>query len=203
MTTITTLLWDLGGVCLSDAWGYEQRQLLARQFALDFAAFEQRHRLLADALDCGVITFDAYLAWTLFQQRRPFSAADVLHSIYASMTPIESTLRIVAALRASGRYLLVTANNESRELHEYRVARFGLSTLFQVFFCSCYLGLKKPDWLYYQRILEMLQRPATACLLIDNQLRNVEAARLVGMAAVHVSAAMDLPRALEDAGIEL
>ena len=44
MTEITTLFFDIGGVCLSNGWDHEQRQQISSRFNFDYAAFDARHR---------------------------------------------------------------------------------------------------------------------------------------------------------------
>ncbi|MDQ2997929.1 MAG: HAD family hydrolase, partial [Chloroflexota bacterium] len=145
MSTITTIFFDIGGVCLSNGWDHEQRQALAQQLGFDYPSFDSRHRQVIDSLERRLLTLDEYLHWTLFYELRPFSAEQVIDAIQQLSTPFDETLAIVRALRASGKYLLATVNNESRELNEYRIARFGLRELFNAFFSSCYLGLLKPQ----------------------------------------------------------
>lgn len=43
---ITTLFLDIGGVLMSDGWGYEFRQLAAEKFHLDLAEMEHRHKIM-------------------------------------------------------------------------------------------------------------------------------------------------------------
>ena len=141
MSTITTIFFDIGGVCLGNGWDHEQRQALAQQLGFDYPAFDSRHRQVIDSLERGQLTLEEYLRWTLFYEPRPFTVELVIDAIQQLSTPFDETLAIVRALRDSGKYLLATINNESRELNEYRIKRFGLRDLFSAFFSSCYLGL--------------------------------------------------------------
>ena len=81
MAAITTIFFDLGGVCLSNGWDHEQRQELARQFGFDYEAFDSRHGQVIDALERGQLTLAEYLQWTLFYEPRTFQPADVVHAI--------------------------------------------------------------------------------------------------------------------------
>jgi len=201
MGAITTLFFDIGGVCLSNGWDHEQRQALAKKLGFDYEAFDSRHRQVIDSLERGQLTLDEYLQWTLFYEPRPFTPTDVVHEIQELTTPFTETLEIVKALRRSGRYLLATINNESRELNEYRIQRFELSDLFIAFFTSCYLGLLKPQPEHYRRAMQITQRTPGECLYIDDRPMNVEVARILGMHPIQFKDAGQLEADLRAAGV--
>lgn len=50
---------------------------------------------------------------------------------------------------------------------------------------SCEIGVKKPQEEAYRILLEKLCLLPSECLFIDDQLKNVEAARAVGIPAIH------------------
>ncbi len=203
MSAITTLFFDIGGVCLSNGWDHEQRHVIAEQFGFDYEAFDSRHRQIVDSLERGFLTLDDYLKWTLFYEPRSFTSADVRAAIEQLSTPMGATLELVRKLCESGRYQLMTINNESRELNEYRIERFGLRDMFSAFFTSCYLGLLKPQPEHYNRALQISQRHVDECLYIDDRPMNVEVARILGMHTIHFTDAEQLERDLRDAGVEL
>ncbi len=132
--TISTILFDIGGVMLSNGWDHEQRQVIARQFGFDYDAFDSRHRQVVDTLERGQLSLEEYLNWTIFYETRSFTAPEVVDAIKGLSTAHPDTIEIVKSLHTSHRYILATLNNESRELNEYRVAHFGLRPLFSAFF---------------------------------------------------------------------
>jgi len=201
MAAITTIFFDIGGVCLSNGWDHEQRQLVARTFGFDYDAFDSRHRQVVDTLERGQLTLDEYLQWTLFYEPRHFTHAEVVTTIKQISTPIAETLELIRTLQATNRYLLATINNESRELNEYRIERFELRALFRAFFSSCYLGLLKPQPEHYRRALQITQRTPDECLYVDDRPMNVEVARILGMHPVHFSNAAQLEADLRAAGV--
>jgi putative hydrolase of the HAD superfamily len=203
MTSITTLFFDLGGVCISNGWDHEQRQMVAKKFGFDYETFDSRHRQVVDALERGQLTLDDYLKWTIFYQPRLFTPEEVVHEIQQLSTAFSETLHLVQAVQQTGRYLLATINNESRELNEYRIEQFGLRKLFTAFFTSCYLGLTKPQPEHYRRALQITQRAPDECLYIDDRPMNVEVAGILGMHAVRFTDAAQLEAALRTAGVVL
>jgi putative hydrolase of the HAD superfamily len=201
MPEITTLFFDLGGVCMSNGWDHEQRQAVATKLGIDYEAFDSRHRQVIDSLERGQISLVDYLNWTLFYEPRPFSVTDVIREIELLSAPFDDTLMIVQALRDRSSCLLATINNESRELNEYRIERFGLRQLFSAFFTSCYLGLLKPQPEHYRRALQITQRRPDECLYVDDRPMNVEVARILGMHPIHFSGAAQLEAELRAAGV--
>ncbi len=201
--TINTILFDIGGVMLSNGWDHEQRRVIADQFGFDYDAFDARHRQVVDTLERGHLTLDDYLHWTIFYEPRSYSVADVTRAIEACSTANDATIEIVKALHASGKYLLVTLNNESRELNEYRIEHFGLRPLFSAFFTSCYLDLIKPQPQHYQRALQILQRDPSECLFVDDRPMNVEVAAILGLHTIRYESPEQLAAALRDHDIHL
>jgi putative hydrolase of the HAD superfamily len=201
MSPITTLFFDLGGVCLSNGWDREQRRAVTDKYGFDYDTFDRRHRQVVDALERGQLTLHEYLQWTIFYEPRPFTIDDITTEIMQLSTPFPQTLAIVQTLRRTGKYLLATLNNESRELNEYRIARFELCDLFSAFFTSCYLGLIKPQPDTYRRALQITQRRPAECVFVDDRPMNVEVAAILGMHPVQFSSAAQLEDDLRAVGV--
>lgn len=201
MKDCTAIFFDLGGVCLSNGWDREQRRAVAEQFGFDYDTFDRRHRQVIDALERGQLSLRDYLQWTILYEARPFTIDEIITAVEQLSSPFPDTLEIVRALQASGNYLLATINNESRELNEYRIHRFGLKGLFSAFFSSCYLGLLKPQPDHYRRALQITQRVAEECVYIDDRPMNVEVACILGMRAIEFQSASQLEADLRKAGI--
>jgi putative hydrolase of the HAD superfamily len=198
---ITTLFFDIGGVCLSNGWDHEQRQLIAERFSFEYDAFDARHRQVVDSLERGQLSLDEYLSWTVFYEARSFGIADLVHAIQDISSPMQDTLELVRTIASAGKYRLMTINNESRELNEFRIEHFGLRDLFSAFFTSCYLGIVKPHPDAYRRAMEISQRRPDECLFVDDRPMNVEVARILGMSAIHFKDADQLSVQLEGAGV--
>ena len=63
--------------------------------------------------------------------------------------------------------------------------RFPLIDLFEVIIDATHTNILKPDPRAYSLCLEALQLPASACVFVDDQLKNVEGALACGIPAVH------------------
>lgn len=202
MGGISTILWDVGGVLLTNAWDRQQRDAVVERFGLDRADFELRHSEVAEAWERDEVSADEYLRRTIFTQPRAFSQAAFMDAIRAESTVLpDSGLGILRRLAASDEYVLATVNNESRAMNEYRLAKFGLPDLFSAFFTSCYLGVRKPDRRIYQIALDVLRRDPEEVIFIDDRPENVAAAVSLGIHGIRYQGSAPLSEALGRLGI--
>jgi putative hydrolase of the HAD superfamily len=203
VTEITTVLWDLGGVLLTNGWDRESRRRAAEEFHLDWEEFEDRHELLLSAFETGKVSLAEYLHRTVFYRERPFTSAEFEEFFYAQSQLLPESLAVLGELAASGRYLNAALNNESLELNEYRVKRFHLSDYFDAFFSSCYLGCRKPDPRIYQLALYITQSAPEQCVFVDDRGLNLECARELGMRTIRFQNAAQLRADLASEGVQI
>jgi putative hydrolase of the HAD superfamily len=64
-------------------------------------------------------------------------------------------------------------------------ARFPLIHLFDVIIDATYTKILKPDPRAYQMCLDALGLPAASCVFVDDQMKNVNGARALGIPTVH------------------
>lgn len=189
MSKFSTVLWDIGGVLLTNGWDHNERKTIFDAFGLseeDRADFEQRHAVENDPWEKGTIDFDQYLDRTLFTKPRPFTPEAVRQAIEAESQLIPNTaMPVLKELHTRGQVRMGQLNNESRELNDMRLERFGLKQYLSTFFCSGYVGLRKPDPAIYRLALEVLQVPASETIFIDDREKNADAARSLGIHAIH------------------
>lgn len=202
MNGISTILWDVGGVLLTNGWDRRQREAVLPRFGLDEAEFERRHAQVADAWEKGEITADQYLVHTVFFEPRNFTQSDFIDAMRSqSQVLADSGIGILRQLAASEEYVLATVNNESRALNEFRLARFELTGEFDAFFSSCYLGLRKPDRKIYQVVLDVLYRDPEEVVFIDDRAENVAAAASLGIHAIRYEGSAQLADELARLGV--
>jgi len=204
MDEISTILWDVGGVLLTNAWDRQQREVVVARFGLDDAEFERRHADVDLAWERDEIDVDEYLRQTVFYQARNFTPAEFLEAMRAESALLaDSGMGILRKLAASEEYALATVNNESRAMNEYRLAQFGLLDEFDAFFSSCYLGLRKPDPRIYRLALDVLQRDPEEAVFIDDRAENVAAAATLGIRAIRYQGSAQLAETLAQLGVVL
>ena len=124
--TITHVFFDIGGVLGTNGWDQEQRAAAVRHFGLDGAELEDRHAEAIATLEQGRMAFDEYLRCTVFYRPRPFELDEFKAHMLAQSAPFPETIELARALARSGRYWLMTINNESAELNHHRLQQFGL-----------------------------------------------------------------------------
>jgi putative hydrolase of the HAD superfamily len=202
MARITAIASDVGGVLGTNGWDRQARQKAAEEFKIDWLEFEDRHELVVTALELGQLTLDEYLMRTVFYRPRDFTREQFRATMFAQSKPFAEALAVFTRLAGSQKYLLATLNNESLELNLHRIELFGLRKIFDVFFSSCFLGLKKPDSGIYEMVLRLSQRPAEECLFIDDRELNLECASRSGMQTLHCKDPLKLEAALRDRGLE-
>jgi putative hydrolase of the HAD superfamily len=202
MFPFDVILFDVGGVLLTNGWDQRERTAVIEHFHLDLAAFEARHPAPYDAWERGAIPMTAYLDATVFYEPREFSRDEFFALILTQSKLLpDGALGILEELAASDKCLLGALNNEARESNEYRFDHFGLRRLFKVALSSCYLGLRKPEPAIYRRALEILGRSAERVLFIDDREENVAGAITAGMKAIRFEGAEALRRELVSFGV--
>jgi putative hydrolase of the HAD superfamily len=76
MLPFDVILFDVGGVLLTNGWDYRERAAAVERFGLDAAAFEARHLAAYDAWERSAISGKTYLNETVFYEPREFSRGD-------------------------------------------------------------------------------------------------------------------------------
>jgi putative hydrolase of the HAD superfamily len=198
MFPFDVILFDIGGVLLTNGWDHRERAAVLDQFDLDKTEFEKRHPAANDPWERDLISAEAYLDETVFHEPRSFSHEDFLGAIFAQSVELPNgALGIVRELAASGRYMLGCLNNEAREPNEYRFRTFGLRPYFDVALSSCYVGLRKPKPEIYRRAVDIIGKPPARILFIDDRPENAAGGAAAGMKSIWFKGADTLRRDLE------
>ena len=201
MFTIRALFWDVGGVLLTNAWDHTQRTQALKHFQLDEEEFRDRHEMVVSSFERGKITLDEYLDRTVFYRPRPFAREAFVQYLHSLSQLFPEVLQFAQALADSGKYLMGTINNESRELNHYRMEKFGLRKIFRMFFSSCFVGLRKPEEGIYRLALDVTQIPAEECCFIDDRSLNLECAARLGMHTIEMKNLEELKADLQKFGV--
>ncbi len=201
MARIKALFWDVGGVLLTNAWDRSQREAALEHFKLDEKEFSARHEMVVSSFERGKIGLDEYLDRTIFYRSRPFSRDEFKQYIFSLSQPNNEALAFAQQLAASGKYLMGTINNESRDLNLYRIEKFGLRAIFSLFVSSCFVGLRKPEPDIYRLALDITQKAPEECCFIDDRSINLEAAKRLGMHTVRMDNVPQLREELRKLGV--
>jgi putative hydrolase of the HAD superfamily len=202
MFPFDVILFDVGGVLLTNGWDTGERALAIQHFHLDPAAFEARHRAAYPTWERGACSLSTYLDATVFNEPRSFTQDEFFAFMRAQSKVLpDSALGTLQELAASNKCMIGALNNEARETNKYRFETFGLFNYLKVALSSCYLGLRKPDAEIYQTALDILGRPANRILFIDDRIENVEAAVKAGMQAIRFEGERGLRMELAKLGV--
>ncbi len=201
MAKVSLLLWDVGGVLLTNAWDHAERRAAAAEFHLDPLELERRHAEVDAAFEAGQMDLAGYLSATVFYSPRSFTPDAFYRAMQRGSQGYEPALACARSLRAGGQYVMAALNNESRKLNEFRATKFHLCDIFHLFLSSCYTGRRKPDPGAYQYALQVTQRTPDEALFLDDRRENVEAADRLGLRTLWVRDPARLPEELAAQGI--
>jgi putative hydrolase of the HAD superfamily len=157
--------------------------------------------MVVSSFERGKITLDEYLDRTVFYRERPFTHRAFRDYMFSLSQPFPEVLEFAQGLAESGKYFMGTINNESRELNDYRINKFGLRKIFRVFVSSCFVGLRKPEEDIYRLALEITQIPAAECCFIDDRAVNLESAAKLGMRTIEMKRLEQLREDLGKLGV--
>ena len=199
---IRAIYWDIGGVLLTNGWDHEERARVLAQFAIPREEYESRHEEANDRWEKGELSDDEFLKQTVFFKERSFTPADFLQALRAQSKWLPGGAKnVIAALRQDNGLKMAMLNNESGPLNDYRIATFGLAEYFDAFFCSAYIGMRKPDPRMFRAGAEMLHFRPEECAFVDDRENNCAAAAQVGMHAIQYKGEEQLREALGALGV--
>ena len=129
------------------------------------------------------------------------SLDDCIAARAASMAPIEDCVAMAHAVARNAQVAILTNNGLMVRDHLHTLCP-ALSPLFDGrVFCSAEFGIGKPDPAIFLRSAERLGLSPADILFIDDKAANAEAARAVGMDALHYGGPQALRISLRERGL--
>ncbi|MFZ0310043.1 MAG: HAD family phosphatase [Candidatus Sulfotelmatobacter sp.] len=183
-TAITCLLVDVGGVLLTNGWDHHARRRAAKNFQLPWAEMEERHRLVFETHEEGKLTFEEYLGWVVFYQKRPFTRDQFRRFMLAQSKPYPRMIDLVAQLKIQCGLKVAVVSNESREVNAFRIRKFKLDQFVDTFISSCFVHIRKPDVEIFRLALDIAQAPAQHVVYIENTPMFVQIAEGLGIRSI-------------------
>ncbi len=181
---ITTVFMDIGGVILTNGWDHNMRKLAAWTFDLDYDELNERHHLTFGTYEEGKLSLEQYLDRTIFYRERPFSKDDFRKFMYAQSKPFPDMLLLMRSLKLKYKLKTTAISNEGRELSIYRVQKFRLNSLIDIFISSAFVHFRKPDEDIYRMALDISQASPDEVLYIDDREMFVQVARGMGIRGI-------------------
>ena len=102
---------------------------------------------------------------------------------FDALQPNEPMIELMRELQRDHRMALLT--NNVREWEPLWRSMLPVDEIFELVVDSAFVGCRKPEPEIYEVTLERLGLPAEACVFVDDVAVNCEAARELGIAAVH------------------
>ena len=181
---ITTLFVDVGGVLLTNGWDHHERRRVAKHFNLNWAEMDERHRLVFETHEEDKLSFEEYLAWVVFFEKRPFTRKQFRDCMFSQSKPIPKMIELIAQLKAQHGLKIVVVSNESRAVNAYRIRTFHLERFVDTFISSCFVRMRKPDKNIFRLALDLAQAAPEQAIFIDNTAMFVEIAERFGIHGV-------------------
>ena len=200
---ITTLFLDIGGVLLSNGWGYEFRQRAIQHFQLDADEMEKRHSIMFPTYEEGRVTFDEYLDRVVFYQKRDFTSGQFKDFMFSLTTPDLEMIAFIKKIKSQYGLKIIAVSNEVRELNTYRINTFKLNEIFDFYVSSCYVHLRKPDADIFRLALDGAQVPVNEIVYIDDVQMFVDVAKDLGITSIHHTDYLSTSKALADLGLTI
>jgi putative hydrolase of the HAD superfamily len=141
-------------------------------------------------LEKGNLTEPAFLAQVSEALEPDLGHRPELHRFkevyFEALKPNEPMIELMQVLRARG-YRMALLTNNVREWEPYWRSMLPVDDIFEVVVDSGFVGMRKPEPEIYELTLERLgdEIRASDCLFVDDVEVNIQAARELGMTAVH------------------
>lgn len=197
LSKIKVVFMDIGGVLLTNGWGHESRQKAAEVFGFDYEEMNILHHFIYNVFEIGSITLDEYLDTVVFNVPRKFTKDEFKEFMYHQSNVLPDMLPWVTSWKKQTQLPVFAISNESRELNDYRIAKFNLRQIFDGFFSSCYVGIRKPDPRIFHKAMEIVQVAPQECVYFDDRPMLVAAAKKQGMNAILHETFEDTKKILE------
>ncbi len=181
---ITTLFLDIGGVLLTNGWDHHARRRAARAFELEWGEMEERHQLTFDTYEEGRLSLEGYLGHVVFYQKRSFTRLQFRRFMFLQSQPHPEMIELVRELKARYGLKIAVVSNEGRELNEYRIRKFKLDELVNLFISSCFVRVRKPDADIFRLALDISQARAEEVLYIEDTAMFVRIAEGLGIRGI-------------------
>jgi len=200
---ITTLFLDIGGVLLTNGWDRRSRRAAVEKFNLDFDEVDERHHLTFDTYEEGKLSLDGYLDRTIFFCDRNFTRQDFKAFMFDQSKPLDDMLDFTRKLIEKHNLRGVAVSNEGKELTEYRIRKFDLSSMIGAFVSSCFVHYRKPDIDIYKIALDIAQARSDDVIYIDDRRMFVEVAETLGIHGIYHESFKKTRNKLAEYGLSL
>lgn len=199
-TRITTIIFDLSEVYLTGL--YKTEHHLAKLWNIEQKEIYEKNKEsgLFEFFN-GKISEDEFWRRVIKNNNWPISLKEIKELVRKNFNEIEGTREIIERLKKKG-YKLGLLSVHSKEWVEHCERKFDYHKLFHSISYSFEVAVCKPDKEAYNHILKKLKAKPEECLFIDDQLKNIKAARDLGISAILFKNPEQLKKDLKKLGIK-
>lgn len=205
MTKIDTLIFDFGGVLISN----DDRGIVENSEEVQ-KNLNKNQKELSEAWDIawpefknGKITKNIF--YSIFLKTLNIEDSnekvDMLKSIYRKNVHILESFRLVEILRK--KFKLYALTNIGKEDLEYKVKKFNLENYFIGIVASCLEGIGKPEREIFDRLIKRYSINPQKSLFIDDKERNIKVAKKLGFLTILYTNKEQMINNLKQFGIEI
>lgn len=198
---IRVVIFDVGGVLVRTPNRASRQKWETRlglpDWATDSLVFDSE---MGTKAQLGLITEEELWEWIgqelklpavdLIEFRTDFWAGDVLD---------DQLVALIRRLRP--RYQTAVISNFNNSLREILKSEYPIMDAFDLIVCSAEEKVMKPDPEIFQRALDRLGREPSEAVFIDDSEANVQAARKIGLQAIHFKPNLDIASELVALGV--
>jgi 2-haloacid dehalogenase len=202
MNPVKTVIFDLGGVLIDWNPRYLYRKILKDENEVDFFLNNICTSEWNDQQDAGRSFEEA----TLELIRKHPEWEEAISAWYGRWQetirgPIDDTVEVLQKIKESGNYRLYALTNWSAETFPWAYKTFEFLLWFEGIVVSGDEKTRKPFPEFYQILFDRYQVDPGEAIFIDDNIKNVEGAKDVGMRAIHFQSAEQLKKQLPLYGI--
>jgi len=183
-TGVRALFVDIGGVLATNGWDTDSREASVEHFGLDAMAIDSRHRQMFELFETDRISWKQYLDRVVFNVPRPFTYDEFTRFVLAHSRAYPEMIELVRRVKKNHGLKVVIVSNEGRELTEYRLKLLDLASVADIFVCSCFAHLRKPDTAIFRLACDLAFVEPQEVVYIEDRALFVEVAASLGIRGI-------------------
>lgn len=199
MTSLTTIIFDLGGVLIDWNPRYLYRKLMPRAEEMEYFLEHICTPDWNEQQDAGRPLAQA----TREKVEEHPQHADLIEAFYGRWPemlagPISGTVDILNEIQQQQSHQLLALTNWSAETFPVAWERYDFLRHFEDILVSGRVNLKKPDPAIYQLLINQHGLSPNSVVFIDDNARNIKAAQQLGLHTIHFTSPEALRQELQE-----
>jgi len=199
MPTISTVLFDAGGVFVTDGRSQRTIQAFAQHFNVPEEKVYEAWFTVWKPYEKNEISGETFWKTIYDSVGIPLDVAKGFDLYKSVISEIKGTREIATELK--GKYTLILANNEPEEFDRIRNEVAPYWDLFDHRCSSWIIRKSKPDTSFFSTILTQHNLRPEECLFIDDKKQNIGAAKSLGIQGIQFIDAQQLRAAMVQLGL--